>query len=139
MGRKCGRKRVYLVYHVGNQTFHLIIVLTRRSLHLHIHTLPAAPGLTQSDSRREVFDIDPRVPLPFFVQIPREIYLPEQVPQTDVPPSFQSEVDAPFDELVLPFRNGGVESRERADADGEGQRSEERAEARVGRQETGRG
>lgn len=62
--------------------------------------------------------MDPRVALAFFVQIARQIDLPEQVPQTDVPASLQGEVDAAFDEFDFPFCEGGVEGRERADADG---------------------
>ena len=131
----------HFVYHVRDQAFHLVVVLPCRSgsVHLHVHTLPIHPRLTDFDGRGEVSDVDPCIPLPLVVQIPSQIYLPEQVPQTDIPPPFQSEVDAPFDELVIPFREGDVERRERADADGQGQRGKEGAEARVGRQETGRG
>ena len=141
--RGVGREGSYLVYHVCDQAFHLVVVLAcRRGTHVHVH-VPAVhattPRLTESDRRGEILDVNPRVPLPFFVQIPGQVHLPEQVPQTDVPSSLQSEVDAPFDELVLPFRESGVEGRKRADADGEREGSEEGAEARVGRQETGRG
>lgn len=104
-----------LIYHIRNQAFHLIVILPRRQSRttIHIHGIHLAskrpPRLTQPNSRCEIPYMNPRIPFPILVQIARQIDLPEQIPQTDIPPALQREVDAALDELGFALRKRGVE------------------------------
>ena len=93
----------YLVYHIRQQTFHLVA--------LHAIGLPTA---SQPDGRNEFLQWHPRPPDPLailsFLEPAREKDLSQQVPQRNVPAPLESEVDAAFDHLVFARGKGGIEA-----------------------------
>lgn len=78
------RSKIYLVYHIRNQTLHLIL-LQPSPFHVHLHPLPChIMTLPHPHSGPELIDLDPRPPLPLFVFPSSQEDLPEQVSEADI-------------------------------------------------------
>lgn len=107
------RDNTHLVYQIGDQTLHLIILQP-----VNIPTVTTSIPIAQLHGRREFINSDPRPPDPLIVNSRSKKNFPKQIPQAYVPPALQSEIDATFDELVLSTCKGFVEGGKGAGADG---------------------